>query len=94
MKARNQSATPNPGINKFDSGKLIAEISARMMCAPVETFDEEIQCALKNYLEPLGVDRGGLLEVVEGSQVLKVSYIWFAEGTDPVSGEEGVISFV
>ena len=87
MKARNQSATPNPGINKFDSGKLIAEISARMMCAPVETFDEEIQCALKNYLEPLGVDRGGLLEVVEGSQVLKVSYIWFAEGTDPVSGE-------
>ena len=57
MKARNQSATPNPGINSLDSGKLIAEISARMMCAPVETFDEEIQCALKNYLEPLGVDR-------------------------------------
>lgn len=67
--------------------KRVSKISARLIRAASEDLDAEILLALKESLEPLGVDRGGLLEVAAGSPVVKVSHIWFAEGVMPVSGQ-------
>jgi formate hydrogenlyase transcriptional activator len=54
-------------------------------------LDAEILRALRDALEPLGVDRGGLLEVVEGSPAVKVSHIWFGEGIEPISGDLNLV---
>lgn len=75
----------------YDYHRRVSEISARMLKVANEGLDAEILSALKEALEPLGVDRGGLLEVFDGSPVVKVSHIWYGEGVDPVSGELNLV---
>ena len=67
--------------------KCASKISARIIKVASEDLDAEILRALQESLESLGVDRGGILEVVKGSQAVKVSHIWYSEGVEPVSGE-------
>jgi PAS domain S-box-containing protein len=71
--------------------QVLARISARLIKVDNEDLDAEILAALKDALEPLGVDRGGLLEVTEGSPVVKVSHIWCGEGIAPVSGQLNLV---
>lgn len=66
---------------------LIADISARLVKVTNEDLDAEILRALKEALQPLGVDRGGLLHVVEGSPVVRISHFWYAKGVEQVSEE-------
>jgi PAS domain S-box-containing protein len=66
---------------------LISEISARVVKVSAEALDGEILRSLREVLLPLGVDRGGLLEVCEDSPVVKVSHAWYDEGVAQVSGE-------
>lgn len=66
---------------------LTASISARMVKISSADLDAEIVRALEEVLQRLGVDRGGLLEVSEHSDVLRVSHAWYAEGITRVSGE-------
>ncbi|OKY74644.1 MAG: hypothetical protein BM485_12420 [Desulfobulbaceae bacterium DB1] len=80
------SAVP-PEHQLVEFHKLVSNISARMIKVSNENLDAEILRAMRESLEPLGVDRGGLLEVSADSPVVKVSHIWFAKGVDPVSGE-------
>ena len=80
------SAAP-PSPQQLEFYKLVSQISARMVKAGGEELDAEILAALKEALEPLGIDRGGLLEVTEGSPVVKVSHIWYGEGIEPVSSQ-------
>lgn len=81
-----------PSLGPFhDYHHQVSEIFARMVKVANEDLDAEILRALQDALEPLGVDRGGLLQVSEGSPVVKVSHIWFGEGIDPVSGELNLV---
>ncbi len=67
--------------------RRIAEISARLVKVANEDLDAEILWALREALQPLGVDRGGLLEVVENSPLVRLTHAWYAEGVDRVSEE-------
>jgi len=67
--------------------QLIAEVSARMVKVASEDLDAEILQALKVTLQPLGVDRGGLIEVWENSPVVKLTHAWYDEGIERVSSE-------
>ncbi|NJC88874.1 MAG: PAS domain S-box protein [Desulfuromonas sp.] len=58
-----------------------------MVKVPNEELDAEIERALREALQPLGVDRGGLLEVDENSPVVRISHVWYAEGAEHVSAE-------
>jgi len=71
----------------YDYHKRISEISARMVKASKEELDDEIQRSLKEALQPLGVDRGGLLRVFEDSPVVHIAYAWYDDGFEPVSKE-------
>lgn len=71
----------------YDYHKRISEISARMVKASKEELDDEIQRSLKEALQPLGVDRGGLLQVFEDSPVVHIAYAWYDDGFEPVSKE-------
>jgi hypothetical protein len=76
-------ATPAPGFLL----KLTSEIAARIVRVSDESLDAEIIRSLRDILAPLGVDRGGLLEVRGASQVVNISHVWYAEGIEHVSGE-------
>lgn len=67
--------------------KLTSEISARIVQVSDDSLDAEIIHSLRDILAPLGVDRGGLLEVQDGSQIIRVSHAWYAEDIEHVSGE-------
>lgn len=71
--------------------KQTAKISARLVKVANEDLDVEIFCALRDTLQPLGVDRGGLLEVSANSPVVKVAHLWCAEGVEPVSSEINLV---
>ncbi len=71
----------------YDYHKRISEISANMVKATKEELDAEIQRSLKEALQPLGVDRGGLLKVFEDSPVVHIAYAWYNDGFEPVSKE-------
>ena len=66
---------------------MIAEISARMVKVSSEDLDAEILRSLRECLQPLGVDRGGLIEAWENSPIVKLTHAWYAEGIERVSGE-------
>ena len=70
-----------------DYSRLIAEVSARMVKVSSEDLDSEILCALRESLQSLGVDRGGLIEVWENSPVVKLTHAWYDEGIEQVSSE-------
>ena len=70
-----------------DYSRLIADVSARLVKVPNEDLDAEILRGLGETLQPLGVDRGGLLLVTEGSPVVRISHFWYAEGIEQVSDE-------
>lgn len=61
----------------YDYHQRISEISARMVKASKEELDDEIQQSLKEAVQPLGVDRGGLLRVFEDSPVVHIAYAWY-----------------
>ncbi|OHB33643.1 MAG: hypothetical protein A2X84_03280 [Desulfuromonadaceae bacterium GWC2_58_13] len=67
--------------------RRIAEISARLVKVANEDLDAEILWALREALQPLGVDRGGLLEIDENSQLVRLTHAWYAEGISRVSEE-------
>jgi transcriptional regulator with GAF, ATPase, and Fis domain len=67
--------------------RLIAEISARMVKVSPEDLDAEISRSIKEALQPLRVDRGGLLEVVEGAPIVRVSHAWFDDGIEHVPSD-------
>jgi len=67
--------------------RLIAEISARMVKVSNADLDTEIMRSLQQALQPLGVDRGGLIEVWQNSPVVKLTHAWYDEGIERVSGE-------
>lgn len=69
----------------YDYHKRISEISARMVKASKAELDDEIQRSLKEALQPLGVDRGGLLQVFEDSPIVHIAYAWYDDGLEPVS---------
>jgi PAS domain S-box-containing protein len=69
----------------YDYHKRISEISARMVKASKEELDDEIQRSLKEALQPLGVDRGGLLQIFEDSPIVHIAYAWYDDGLEPVS---------
>ena len=63
----------------------IAEISARIIRAQAEALNEEIEHCLFEILEPLGIDRGGLLTLEKDSPVARATHIWYREGISHVS---------
>lgn len=67
--------------------RLISSISARLVKVSSEDLDAEILRSLAECLQPLGVERGGLLHVDKGSPIVRVSHAWYAEGVDQVSNE-------
>jgi len=71
----------------FDYHTRVSAISARMVKVAHEDLDAEIQRALQEALQPLGVDRGGLLEVLADSPVVRIKYAWYDDGLEPVSQE-------
>jgi len=66
--------------------RQLSEISARIVRVSNKDLDEEINLALQQVLQTLGVDRGGLLEVDSNSSVLTVSHAWYGEGIERVAG--------
>jgi len=82
------SSDVNSASSRHDSfNQLLSTISARLVRSPNEVLDDEIQQAIREGLKPLGVDRGGLLEVVQGSPIVRVSHVWYDEGVEQVSTE-------
>lgn len=69
----------------YDYHARVSAISARMVKVANEDLDAEILRALQEALQPLGVDRGGLLKVFEDSPVVLIDYAWYADGFEPVS---------
>ena len=86
----NNSAIKLPTLLPTDYSQLIAEVSARLVKSSSEHLDAEILNALRQTLLPLGVDRGGS-EVWEDSLVVKLSYAWYREGLEPISGEINLV---
>jgi len=66
--------------------RLIAQISANLLKVRNDDLDAAILDALRDVLSPLGVDRGGLLDVCEDSSLVKISHMWYREGVEQVSG--------
>lgn len=87
----NDAVVKLPALLFSDYSQLIAEVSARLVKSSSENLDAEILNALRQTLLPLGVDRGGLLEVWEDSPVVKLSHAWYREGLEPVSGEINLV---
>ena len=78
----------NSASRQLDSfNNILSTISARLIRSPNDVLDDEIQKAVREGLKPLGVDRGGLLEVVQGSPIITVSHVWYDEGVEQVSTE-------
>ena len=67
--------------------KLLVDISARLIGAPLERIDGEIIEALHQVREFFRVDRCGLLELLEGTNIARVSHASYAEGIEQVPGE-------
>ncbi len=67
--------------------KQLAKISARIVRATNETLDDEIIKSIQEFIQPLGLDRGGLLQVEEGSPIITVSHAWYEQGVEQVSSE-------
>lgn len=91
---QNSPGLHNPGQDSFNVtsyclpdnySRLIASISARLVKVSAENLDAEIVRSLKEALQPLGVDRGGLLGLDEESQFLNVSHAWYDDGIPHVS---------
>lgn len=74
-----------------DYSRLIADISARLVKVSNEELDAEILRALREALLPLDVDRGGLLEIIDDSPVVRISHFWYAEGVEQVSNEINLV---
>ncbi len=67
--------------------QLLSKISARLVRTPNDVLDDEIQQAVRAGLKPLGVDRGGLLEVGQGSPIIRISHVWYDEGIAQVDND-------
>jgi formate hydrogenlyase transcriptional activator len=83
---RDGSESPSLSL-PMDYSRLIADLSARLVKASDEDLDAEILRGLQETLQPLGIDRGGLLLVDEGSPIVRISHFWYAEGVEQVSDE-------
>jgi transcriptional regulator with GAF, ATPase, and Fis domain len=68
-----------------DYSRLIAKTSARLVKASNEELDAEILRSLRETLQPLGVDRGGLLLIEEDSPIVRISHFWYDAGIEKVS---------
>ncbi|MEZ4598368.1 MAG: sigma 54-interacting transcriptional regulator [Syntrophotaleaceae bacterium] len=66
---------------------LVARFSNRMTRAGADTLDAEILRSLKDIFRPLGVDRGGLLEVREDLPCVRLCHAWYGENIDPFPQE-------
>lgn len=67
---------------------LLPLISARIIKASPEELDEVIQLSLKEIVQAIGVNRGGLLKVTpEGACKAMVAHAWYEEGVETVSGD-------
>ena len=90
-KGHNQDGTSGSVLPRAllpaDFSRLIANASARLVKVANEDLDAEILQVLNDTLQPLGVDRGGLLEVWKDSPIVKINHGWYAEGLEHVSTE-------
>lgn len=87
MRVASDDAAIASALLPADYSRLIAEISARLVKVSNEDLDAEILRSLQDALQPLGVDRGGLIAAWENSPVVKLTHAWYAEGIEHVSGE-------
>lgn len=75
----------NQEIVRFHT--LIARISARLIRTPSDVLDDEIHQAVREILQPLGVDRGGLLEIGNEPSTVRVSHVWYDDGIQQVGAD-------
>src|SRR5512137_2708140 len=83
----NRLLSAPPRIDVQNIHLVTSEISARIVKASAEVLDDEIVQSLRMVLQPLRIDRGGLLEVLEGLPVVRVSHVWYDEGIGQVPSE-------
>lgn len=86
------SRNPDQDVFKITSpclppkySQLIASISARIVKVSADSLDAEIVQSLKEALQLLGVDRGGLLNLDEKSHLVNVSHAWYDDGIPHVT---------
>ncbi len=87
----NAAASITPTLLPTGYSRLIAEVSARLVKASNEHLDADILDALRQTLQPLGIDRGGLLEVWEDSPVVKISHAWYRDELEQIPGEINLV---
>jgi len=62
-----------------------------MVKASPETLDAEIIRSLQEIFQLLEINRGALVEVAEGSPIVKISHAWYDEGVEPISEEINLV---
>ena len=62
--------------------KLVSELSAKFINAPVTQVDEKIESGLQDIVEFLGFERGSLFEFVEKQKKFIVTHSWAVSGVD------------
>jgi len=67
--------------------KMLVDVSARLISAPLEAIDDEIEQALDQVRIFYQVDSCVLLEVLEDRAVVRLSHASYAEGIEKVSGD-------
>jgi len=67
--------------------EMLSDLSARLMAAPFDQVDSEIQFSLRQILEFFQVDRCALLEFQENNAFAGITHIVYGEGVEQVSGE-------
>lgn len=90
LKAQNmQQREPyeNAQNNLLCFEKMISDLSARIMAAPLDQVDGEIEAALGQILEFFSVDRCGLLEIHETPPFARITHAAFDNGAEKVSND-------
>jgi len=71
--------------------QVVVNVSARMINAPAEKLDQEINLSLAEIFRSLKASRGGLLEVKKYPSVLSVSHAWYGSGVPHIPEEVNVV---
>ena len=77
----NAAIHPTDDMIRFNQrGTLIPAISARILKASSESLDEVIQTSPREGICSLGLERGGLFEVLREKGTVFLSHVWFDRG--------------
>lgn len=67
--------------------EMLLEIFARIMAAPLDHFDAEVEAVLGRMVEFFSVDQCGLLEIPEEESCIRITHAAGGEGSQPGGGE-------